>query len=90
MRVLATVLSVLLLAGCKSDAERLDELQTEASLARLRVVAAERDLSATMASCNLSPPNELSCERVDSLRDAVHALRIQRDLAERDLRRFLD
>lgn len=93
MKRIAALALLLLLPACKSDAERLNDLRTDEAVARLRVQNLEGELAGALrynVDCSVSPAHQRECDRTDSLRTELHEARIQLDLAERDVRRFLE
>ena len=74
----ATALAVVGALGCKSEQAKLEELELDAARARLQLLAAEQALQRCGA-----------CAERDSLVSHRADLRRARDLAERDLARFL-
>ena len=74
----ATAAALVAALGCKSDEAKLEDLELEAASARLELLAAEQALD----RCG-------SCAERDSLLHQREEARRERDLAERDLARFL-
>lgn len=77
----ALVLLVLLFAGCESDAEKLERLQSEAAFARMNRLRLEQELANPSSSRGLSRA---------ALQDSLRAAETRATLAERELREFLN
>lgn len=83
VRAFAVFLFCAVVAGCESDAAKLERLEREVVVARGLALAQEEEL-AEIRAAGLAPPAAL-----DSIEAEMRSARTRATLAERELARFL-